>query len=125
MIKKLKGEKRKKEEKVKLYNEEGEELEEERYKEQIRGFWHGIYQMHGNDIEREWREEEKEEYEELLERTKRREEDSSEMWLLRVGNPYWNIKTMKFEVEEEKIRKILKEMKNGRTGGLDGLKPEL
>ena len=125
MIKKLKGEKRKKEEKVKLYNEEGEELEEERYEEQIRGFWQRIYQMHGNDIEREWGEEEKEVYEELLERTKRREEDSSEMWLPRVGNPYWNIRTMKFEVEEEKIRKILREMKNGRAGGLDGLKPEL
>ena len=54
MIKKLKGEKMQKEEKVKLYNEEGEELEEERYEEQIRGFWQRIYQMHGNDIEREW-----------------------------------------------------------------------
>ena len=51
MIKKLKGEKMQKEEKVELYTEDGEE---ERYGEQLREFWQRIYQMHGNDIEREW-----------------------------------------------------------------------
>ena len=49
MIKKMKGEKMQKEEKVKLYGEEGEEV---RYEEKIRGFWQRIYQMHGNDRER-------------------------------------------------------------------------
>ena len=53
MIKKLKGEKTQKREKVKLYTGEGEELEEGRYEEEVRLFWQGIYQMHGNEIERE------------------------------------------------------------------------
>ena len=125
MIKKLKGEKSQKVERVKLFTEEGEELHEERYEQEVRGFWQAIYQMHGNDIERRWGTQEKEEYKELLVRTRRREEDPEELWLPRIGDPYRNVRTMKFEVEEEGIRKILRDMKRGKAGGLDGLKPEL
>ena len=32
---------------------------------------------------------------------------------------------MKFEVKEEEIRKVLRELKSGKAGGMDGLKPEL
>ena len=124
MIKKLKGEKIK-EEKVKLYTEEGEELEEERYEERMREFWQNIYQMHGNEIDKEWGEEKIEEYEEVLEAMRRREENIAEMWLPRLGNPSWNVRRMKFEVREESIRKILGELRSGKVGGLDGLKPEL
>ena len=125
MIKKLKGEKVEKRERVKLYTEEGEELESELYEEEIRGFWQDIYQMHGNEIEREWGLEKREEYEEKLARTRRREEDPNELWLPRLGDPYWNVRTMEFEVGEEDIRKVLRELKSGKAGGLDGLKTEL
>ena len=43
MIRKLKGEKAKKDEKVNLYTKEGAELEVEQYEEQLRNFWQNIY----------------------------------------------------------------------------------
>ena len=81
--------------------------------------------MHGNRIERRWGEEEREQYREMLERLKRREEDPHETWLPSVGDAYWNVSAMEFEVKEEDIRRALKELKSGKAGGLDGLKPEL
>ena len=83
----MKGEKVKKREAVKLYTEDGEELEEERYEEKVREFWQGIYQMHGNEIEEEWGKEKRREHGQGLEQTKRRENDPTEMWLPRVGGP--------------------------------------
>ena len=42
-----------------------------------------------------------------------------------MGDPYWNVKTMKFDVREDNIKKVLTELKAGKAGELDGLKPEL
>ena len=81
--------------------------------------------MHGNEIEEEWREEKRREYGQVLEQTKRRENDSTEMWLLRVWDSYWNVKIMKFDVREDNIKKVLMELKVGKAGRPDGLKPEL
>ena len=125
MVRKLKGEKTKGNKKLKLYTEEGEELEEGKCGEEAKQFWEGIYRMHENRMEEVWNGEIREQYEEALRRFEEREANPEEMWLPRVGNPYWNVRVMEIGVEGVDVRRALQKMKNRKAGGCDGLKPEM
>ena len=58
-IRKISGKEVKKKE-LKIYDEDGKELEEIEAKEKIERFWKQIYQTHQNKIEEYWNQEEKE-----------------------------------------------------------------
>ena len=125
MIDKLKGGRVKKKDTLKLYTEEGVELNRVECQEEIKNFWQGIYKMHGNKMEEVWDVTNKIEYEEKLRRTRERERNPRELWLPRLGDPYRNIKVMKFSIEEGDVEKALGRLRNGKSAGVDGLKPEL
>ena len=60
MIYKLKGEKVKKKDEMKIYNEEGEEMENIECQEEMTRYWQGIYTKNGNRMDEVWNEEKKE-----------------------------------------------------------------
>ena len=99
MVRKLKGEKVNGNRKLKLYTEDGEELEEEKYEDEIRNFWEGIYKLHENKMEETWNGERMEEYENALRRFRERETNPEEMWLPRPADIYWNVRVMEMLIE--------------------------
>ena len=64
---KISGKEVKKKE-LRIYDEDGKELEEIEAKEKIERFWKQIYQTHQNKINEYWSQEEKETYEIEMER---------------------------------------------------------
>ena len=65
-IRKISGKEVKKKE-LRIYDEEGKEMEEIEAKEKIERFWKQIYQTYQNKIEEYWNQEEKETYEREME----------------------------------------------------------
>ena len=99
-------------------------------KEDVVNFWQDIYRTHPNRMEEMWTEERRRIYEEELEirRRQQREEERRERGLILprvVLDPYRNIRVMDVHINKEEIRKTLKRLKNGKAGGVDGLKPEM
>ena len=125
MIYKLKGEKVKKKDEMKIYNEEGEEMENIECQEEMTRYWQGIYTKNGNRMDEVWNEEKKREYENIVRETRERENDTREMGLPRVGDPYRNVKTMKLKIEKKDVERAFRRIKGGKSGGIDGLKPEM
>ena len=125
IIHKLKGGRIKEKEDLKLYTEEGVEIDENKCKEEIIKVWQGIYKMHRNRMGEEWNDQKKLEYELKIREARERETRQNEMWLPRIGDPYRNIKVMTMEIQKEDIEKVLRRLKGRKAGGLDGLKPEM
>ena len=128
-INKLRGREKKKKE-LRIYDEAGEELEGGRMREEIERFWQGVYKTHPNKMEEIWTEESRRTYERELEirRGEEREEVNQERRIVLprvVVDPYRNIKVMDVDIKKENVIRILRKMKNGRAGGVDGLKPEM
>ena len=125
MIRVLKGERTDDKKEVRLFTAEGQELEEEKYEREIRGYWGNIYRKYESVTDKEWNERKIIEYEESLEVERAREEDPGELWLPRIGQPYRNVKVMKFDIKERDVEKIIQGLKNKRAGGNDGATPEM
>ena len=125
MINKLKGGRIEKKDILKLYTEEGVEIDEINGQEEIKRFWQGIYNMHENKMEEVWNETKKIEYDRKLREAKERERNPGELWLPRLGDPYANVKVMKFNIEEEDVEKVLRGLKSRKAAGVDGLRSEL
>ena len=113
---KISGKEVKKKE-LRIYDEDGKELEE------IEGFWKQIYQTHQNKIEEYWNQKEKETYEREMERIEEqdREETNEDIPRL-VLDPYKKVKVNRFEISEEEVKKVLEKLKTGKSAGLDGLR---
>ena len=124
-IRKISGKEVKKKE-LRIYDEDGKELEEIEAKEKIERFWKQIYQTHQNKIEEYWNQEEKETYEREMERIEEqdREETNEDIPRL-VLDPYKKVKVNRFEISEEEVRKVIEKLKTGKSAGLDGLRAEL
>ena len=126
-IEKLKG-KRKIQENIQLYSEEGIKMDKDEAEKEIKRFWgESIYKMHENKIEEVWGEEERRKYSEELIR------EAQEMniaglrehldMVMRTGNI---IKAMEEpKIDEKKVKMCLKKQRNKKAAGPDGLKPEL
>ena len=125
MIDKLKGKKVDRRKDLKVYRENGEELKGDQCGLEIKKFWEKIYRKNGNNMEEEWSEVKRREYMEMIRRERLREEDPSELWLPRVGDPYRNVRVMKLEVREKDVVAVLGGLKSGRAGGVDGITPEM
>ena len=112
---------------VRIYNEDGKELEEIEAEERIERFWKQMYQTHQNRINEYWNQEEKETYEIEMERIEEqdREEETNEDIPRIVLDPYKKVKVNRFEVNEEEVKKVLEKLKTGKAAGLEGLKAEL
>ena len=87
-IRKISGKQVKKKE-LRIYDEDGKELEEIEAKEKIERFWKQIYKTHQNKIEEYWNQEEKEPYKREMERIEEqdREETNEDIPRL-VLDPY-------------------------------------
>ena len=95
-IRKISGKEVKKKE-LRIYDEDGKELEEIEAKEKIERFWKQIYQTHQNKIEEYWNQEEKETYEREMDRIEEqdREETNEDIPRL-VLDPYKKVKVNRF-----------------------------
>ena len=150
-IKKLKGETVKEKGPLRVYDEDGKELEREKAKEEVKKFWSNIYRKHDNDIEETWDARCKEEYIREYDRLKRNIEEKQAVRLNRVQDlegaernclqtcPVEIIEhidmTRKVEggfmyleeecITEERVIKCLNKMKNKRAGGIDKIKAEM
>ena len=47
---------------IKLYEQDGKEIVDEKIEEELRKVWEGVFQMYPNNIEKEWNEEKIREY---------------------------------------------------------------
>lgn len=79
MIEKLKSNGREKKQDTKLYTEEGEEVEEDKYDKVIKEFWEKIYRKNGNKMDEAWNQETQNEYREDLNKIKARERNPNEL----------------------------------------------
>ena len=86
-----------------------------------------VYKMHENKINEVWGEEERNRYEEGLERdNQERNEIILREHMDMVGTTENSIKPMKYpKITEEKVKRCLKRLKNKKAAGPDGLKPEM
>lgn len=125
MINKLQGKTRERKKELKLYRENGGEVEESKCEEVIGEFWEQIYRKNGDKMEDVWDLEQRRQYSEDLAKSRAREEDPSELWLPKVGDQYANVRVMDMEVKEEDVVRALQSWKARRAGGLDGVKPEM
>ena len=113
-IRKISGKEVKKKE-LKIYDEDGKELEEIEAKEKVERFWKQIYQTHQNKIEEYWNQEEKETYEREMERIEEqgREERNEDIPRLVLAlDTYKKIKVNRFEISEEEVNKSYREIKD-------------
>lgn len=129
----LRNNNKKREESVQIYNEQGEILEIEEAKGELIKFWEGIYGRHENNIDNEWNEEKKKEYEESQRGNEGHIELDSGLkipWELRehydmILPIQGKIKNMKEpKIDRDKTIKCLKKLKKGKSAGPDGLRPE-
>ena len=125
-IRKISGKEVKKKE-LRMYDEDGKELEEIEAQERIERFWKQIYQAHQNKKNEYLNQEEKETYEIEMERIEEqdREEETNEDIPRIVLDPYKKVKVNRFEISEEEVKKVLKKLKTCKSAGLDGLRAEL
>ena len=124
-IRKISGKEVKKKE-LRIYDEDGKELEEIEGKVKIERFWKQIYQTHQNKINEHWNQEEKETYEIEMERIEEQDREETNEDILRIVlDPYKKVKVNRFEISEEEVKKVLEKLKTGKSAGLDGLKAEL
>ena len=112
---------------LRIYDEEGKELEEIEAEKRIERFCKQTYQTHQNKINEYWNEVEKETYDREMERIEEqdREKEPNKGILRIVLDPYKNVKVNRFEINEEEVKKVLEKLKTGKAAGLDGLRPEL
>ena len=75
-IRKISGKEVKKKE-LRIYDEDGKELEEIESKERIERFWKQIYQTHQNKINEYWNQEENETYEIEMERIEEQDREET------------------------------------------------
>ena len=124
-IRKISGKGVKKKE-LRIYDEDGKELEEIEAKEKIENSWKQIYQTHQNKINEYWNQEEKEIYEIEMERIEEQDREETNEDIPRIVlDPYKKVKVNKFEISEEEVKKVLEKLKTGKSAGLDGLRAEL
>ena len=125
-IKKISGKEVKKKE-LRMYDEDGKELEKIEAEERIERFWKQIYQTHQNKINEYWNQEQREMYEIEMERMEKqnREEETNENIPRIVLDPYKKVKVNMFKISEEEVKKVLEKLKTGKSAGLDGQRVEL
>ena len=123
-IRKISGKEVKKKE-LRIYDEDGKEMEETEAKEKTERFWKQIYQTQ-NKIEEYWNQEEKETYEREMERIEEQDREGTKEDIPRlVLDPYKKVKVNRFEISEEEVKKVIEKLKTGKSAGLDGLRAEL
>ena len=147
-IKKLKGEQTRKESKV--YNENGEVLNDTKKREAIKDFWTKIYRKHENKIEEEWSKEKQYNYNEeqkmqkikgticLMKSYPKEIEDhigavktKDEIYFPKIIREHIDMEAKVTELSEEwnitetEVLRVLKRIKKGKSPGPDGLKGEL
>lgn len=132
-IEKLINPNKKRKEIIKLHDEQGNELNEEEAKIELLNFWSGVYQRHANEIGEVWNAERRQEYERALTETREEMEINEQIipyhlrehmdMVVRIDNI---IRPMKEPViDEERIKKCLKKLRNKKAAGPDGIKPEI
>jgi len=149
-IQKLKGEKQKREDKLRVYGEDAKELKGTKLKEEA--FWSTIYKKHNNKIHKVWNSVKKEEYEHEYEVTKR---DISVGKTIKIEDEHITGEEGRIEhisacslmhrehyemafrmrtgisniqeeiISEDRVMKCLRKMKNKKAAGPDGIRPEL
>ena len=150
-IRMLKGEKAKDKNTLRIYGEDGVELERGEVEEEIKGFWNGVYRKHRNDIEKVWNTEIKEAYTREYEQIKKDIEQNQAVKLEDINElravGWQHAETCGKEVrehmemarrakegiiylEEESIKedrviKCINRMKNKKAVGTDKIKSEL
>ena len=127
MVDKLRG-KVGKDNRVGLYDEEGEKIEEDREAEAMIQGWVGIYRGEDNRIGEVWNGEVKQVYEEAREAglVERREYRGAQMGIPRidrVGGVRWWMEDVLFQ--EGDLERRLNKLKNGKAPGPDGVKGEM
>ncbi len=150
-IRKLKGENIKGKGDLKIYGEDGIELDREVGRGEVKNYWSNIYRRHENDITNTWNTNSREEYLREYERArqeiedkksikldKREELEESEREYMRTcavevlehmdmarRTEGGFIKLEEESITEERVIKCLNKMKNKRAVGTDGIKTEM
>ncbi|XP_068242210.1 uncharacterized protein [Palaemon carinicauda] len=129
----LKG-KKEKEEEIQLYDENGEKLSKEVAEEQIDRFWgENIYKMHENKMKEVWNSEERQSYIEKLKEIEKEENSLGHSFPIEIREHMDMISPITRKITpmntpkltEDKVKKILRKLKNKKAAGPDELKPEL
>ena len=138
-IKCLKGDKAKKKEETKIYDQTGEELKNERLEEELHTFWTAIYQRHTNKIQEIWNAGSKREYENKMMYEEGMnigiDGDRDEMVLMEtqliehldavMEMPHYIPPMKDCKVSIVELKKQLKKTKEKKSPGPDGIKAEL
>ena len=124
-IRKISGKEVKKKE-LRIFDEDGKELDEIEAKEKIERLWKQIYPTHQNKINEYWNQEEKETYDIEMERIEEQDREETNEDIPRIAlDPYKKVKVNRFEIIEEEVKKVLEKLKTGKSARLDGLRAEL
>ena len=149
-IKVLKGERVKDRRSLKLYGEDGVELERGKAEEEAEEYWSKIYRKHVNGINTIWNPEKKDKYKEEYGKVQKSIEEQRAIQIVREeGVEEEEVEYLetcgiemrehmemarrvkagfmfleKEQVNEVRVRRCLNKMKNRKAAGTDGIKPE-
>lgn len=82
-INKLKGSEKKENNTIRIFGEDGHELEKCKMKEEIENFWSTVYRKHESNTSEVWNNERKEEYEKDYEEMKKKIQEGKEVFFQR------------------------------------------
>ena len=132
-IRKLKGETKKRD--TEMYSDTGEKLNEEEQRAEIKQYWTEIYCKHDNHIENSWNDNQKELYRETREKMEvightrqlvnnfpEETRDHLDMSMT-IEKPISAME--RIEINESKVKEVIRRIKKKKAAGPDGLKGEL